>query len=174
MEIITWWHEALQLLSHAKKQNGTVTITINGTPYELQLLHWHEPTGELTCRLNNEIYRWRRLTPLHETPATWYSYQHDDSLTLHSQRPRQKKKSDTTTAKADGPVLTSPIAGKVIRVLAEENTYVEAKKPLLIIEAMKMENEIRAPYDGFIETVFIKPEDVVEVGQSLVTLKRKE
>lgn len=184
MEIITWWHETLQLLTQAKKGSLTsgddisggrfVTITIDGTRYELQLLHWHEATGELVCRLNQKVYRWRRLTPLHKTPATWYSYQHDASLMLHSQRPRMKKKNNSAITHTEGPLITSPLAGRVIRVLVSENTAVKAQTPLVIIEAMKMENEIRAPYDGFIETVFIKPEDMVEVGQSLLTLNRKE
>ncbi|MGD1997466.1 MAG: acetyl-CoA carboxylase biotin carboxyl carrier protein subunit, partial [Candidatus Dependentiae bacterium] len=148
--------------------------TIDDITHTLQILRWEPVSGELVCSLGQTVYRWRRLTPLHETPVTWYSYQHDATITLHTQRPRTQKKSNNSSTSSDGPLITSPLAGRVIRVLTKEKDCVEAKTPLVVIEAMKMENEIRAPYDGFVETVFIKPEDVVEVGQSLITLNRKE
>ncbi len=51
--------------------------------------------------------------------------------------------------KANGTV-SSPMPGKVTKVLAAKGDSVSAGDPLLIVEAMKMENEIRAPVDGTI------------------------
>ena len=48
---------------------------------------------------------------------------------------------------------------------------VEAGQPLLILEAMKMENEIRAAFSGVVKTVHVTPDSTVNKGDSLVTLE---
>jgi biotin carboxyl carrier protein len=58
--------------------------------------------------------------------------------------------------------------GKVVRLLVEPGTAVAKGQPLLVVEAMKMQNEIAAPRDGTIKTVHAKPGAVVERGTLLV------
>lgn len=53
--------------------------------------------------------------------------------------------------------VTSPMPGLVVAVLVEEGQRVRAGEGLLILEAMKMENEIRAPRTGVVERVNIAP-----------------
>ena len=170
MEKLTWWHEALRLVITVANTEVITTINVNDSTYQIQLLHWQPATGALTCRLNNTVYRWQRLTPLNQSPVVWYSYHHDATLSLDSQRPRTEPKPSTGSAN-ESPIVTSPLAGRVVRILVKKDEKVTAHQPLLIIEAMKMENEIRAPRDGCIKTVFIGLEDMVEVGQSLLAFK---
>lgn len=49
--------------------------------------------------------------------------------------------------------VKAPIPGLITRVLVEPGAAVSAGQPLLILEAMKMENEIRAPFDGVVSSV---------------------
>lgn len=49
--------------------------------------------------------------------------------------------------------LVAPMPGVVVSVLVEEGQEIHADDPLLILEAMKMEHTVRAPYDGFVEAI---------------------
>jgi len=66
--------------------------------------------------------------------------------------------------------IKAPIPGLVVKVLVEEGTEVVAGQTLVILEAMKMENELRAPKPGVIATIKAKPGNSVNQGDVLVTL----
>ena len=67
--------------------------------------------------------------------------------------------------------ITSPIAGQVVRIYVKPGQEVEANAPLLSIESMKMENEIRAPFRLFVKTVHIGVGDLVKQNQLLLKIK---
>ena len=66
--------------------------------------------------------------------------------------------------------VKAPIPGLVIKVLVTQGDQVQVGQPLIILEAMKMENELRAPRDGVVATVKVKPGNSVNQGETLVTL----
>jgi len=67
-------------------------------------------------------------------------------------------------------VLRAPMPGLVVRVEVSEGQAVEVGEGLVIVEAMKMENELRASHQGVVEAVHVKAGDRVEKGAPLVTL----
>lgn len=69
--------------------------------------------------------------------------------------------------------VVSPLAGRVISVLVQPAVMVTKGQPLVIIESMKMENEICAPCDAFIKTISITPGNLVQTNQVLVTFDLK-
>lgn len=66
------------------------------------------------------------------------------------------------------PELKSPMAGKIVLVPVVEGQEVKAGETLIIIEAMKMENEIRAEADTVIKSVLVGPGDIVDSGAKLL------
>lgn len=68
-------------------------------------------------------------------------------------------------------VVTAVMPGRVLRVLVTAGERVEARQGLLVLEAMKMENEVVAPRAGSIAEVKVAPGRTVEVGESLVVLE---
>ncbi len=64
----------------------------------------------------------------------------------------------------------SPMPGLVLRILAEAGQTVRVGQPLLVVEAMKMEQTIKSQMDGVVKTILVKPGDVVAPGQTLVQL----
>lgn len=58
--------------------------------------------------------------------------------------------------------ITSPMPGKILRYLVKEGEEVKEGQGLVVIEAMKMENEIQAPKSGIIKTICAKDNDAVE------------
>ena len=67
-------------------------------------------------------------------------------------------------------VLRSPMPGKITRVLVREGELIEAGQGVLILEAMKMENEIKAPAAGIVKSVLVSESDAVEKNAALIEI----
>lgn len=63
--------------------------------------------------------------------------------------------------------ITAPMPGKVVRVLASLGSEVEAGQAVLVIEAMKMQNELKAPKKGKVTRLNVGEGAAVEAGQTL-------
>ena len=63
--------------------------------------------------------------------------------------------------------IVAPMPGKVIRLLVKAGDHVEAGQGLLVVEAMKMQNEIRSPKSGTVERVFAREGQPVTAGEIL-------
>jgi acetyl-CoA/propionyl-CoA carboxylase, biotin carboxylase, biotin carboxyl carrier protein len=67
--------------------------------------------------------------------------------------------------------VTAPMPGTVIRVLVEPGAQVEAREPLLVLEAMKMETPLFSPHDGVVGQVHVGEGDRVAGGEVLIELE---
>jgi biotin carboxyl carrier protein len=67
--------------------------------------------------------------------------------------------------------VSVPMPGKVIAVLVSEGDAVEKGQGLVIVEAMKMENEVRSPINGEIKEIRVEPGATVEGGAVLVVVE---
>jgi biotin carboxyl carrier protein len=67
--------------------------------------------------------------------------------------------------------ISVPMPGKVIEVLVSEGDSVEKGQGLVIVEAMKMENEVRSPSAGEVKEIKVKPGDAVEAGAVLLIVE---
>ncbi|PYU12631.1 MAG: hypothetical protein DMG37_12880 [Acidobacteria bacterium] len=63
--------------------------------------------------------------------------------------------------------IAAPMPGKVVRLLAKAGDAVEAGQGLLVVEAMKMQNEIRSPKSGTVERVLVTEGQTVNAGEVL-------
>ena len=73
-----------------------------------------------------------------------------------------------TASKKDG--VKSPLPGVILDIKVKEGDTVKRGQTIIILEAMKMENEIVAPQDGTVASVNVNKGDTVEAGQTLVSL----
>ncbi len=67
--------------------------------------------------------------------------------------------------------LTAPMAGKVVKLLAAPGDTVEAGQGILVLEAMKMQNEVRSPKNGKLLTVAVNDNSTVATGQLLAEVE---
>lgn len=67
-------------------------------------------------------------------------------------------------------LVTSPMPGKVVKVLVAEGDEVQPGRPLIVVEAMKMENELVAEAPGTVQKVYVQPGDAVEGGARLISI----
>ena len=73
-------------------------------------------------------------------------------------------------AAADAAPVPAPLAGNIFKVSVQVGDTVSAGQVIVLLEAMKMETEVRAPQDGKVASVEVKAGDVVAVGDTLITL----
>lgn len=72
------------------------------------------------------------------------------------------------------PELVSPMAGKIVQIEVSVGDQVEEGQTLIIVEAMKMENEIRAVAAARIKSIKVAPNDTVDPGQVLLEFEFDE
>jgi oxaloacetate decarboxylase alpha subunit len=70
----------------------------------------------------------------------------------------------------EGEALPAPLAGNIFKILAKQGEQVNEGDVLLVMEAMKMETEIRASKSGVVQAVLVKEGDSVAVGEALFTI----
>jgi biotin carboxyl carrier protein len=70
-------------------------------------------------------------------------------------------------------VVTAPMPGKVVKINVAENEAVRKNQTLAIVEAMKMENEIKSPLEGFVRKICVAPGELVDSEKPLLELEAK-
>jgi biotin carboxyl carrier protein len=161
-------------------------VNIDGTNYRLEL---QQAETSWQCRLNGreivvdavtirrdvlsvliagrvyEIKRERSATDLH----LWVgSVRYDVEL----RDPRSLRGRRASTSEAQGPKkLLAPMPGKVVRVLIQEEQAVEAGQSVMVVEAMKMQNEIKSPKQGFVRKIVATEGTNVNAGDVLAIVE---
>jgi biotin carboxyl carrier protein len=83
----------------------------------------------------------------------------------------RRRKDDGGRAGGGPDRIKAPMSGKVVRVLVEAGDTVRARQPLVVVEAMKMENELRAGRDGTVAAIFVKEGASVDAGAPLFEIR---
>lgn len=73
-------------------------------------------------------------------------------------------------ASGDGKPVEAPLPGNILRICVSEGDSVAEGDVILVVEAMKMETEIKAPEAGTVQSILVAQGDKVQTGQTLVTL----
>jgi biotin carboxyl carrier protein len=66
--------------------------------------------------------------------------------------------------------IVAPMPGKVVRVLVAAGEKVEAGQGLMVVEAMKMQNEVRSPKSGVVEKLMVREGQAVNAGEGLAVI----
>jgi oxaloacetate decarboxylase alpha subunit len=74
------------------------------------------------------------------------------------------------SSSGEGETIKAPLAGNIFKVVAKEGSTVKAGDVVLVLEAMKMETDIKAEKDGKVQSLHVKEGDAVTVGDALVTV----
>jgi len=95
---------------------------------------------------------------------------HSLALRVESEQERNARLVDAASGTAGPQTIKSVMPGRVVSVLVEVGQEVEAGSSLLILEAMKMENEIRAKAGGVITEILVAEGATVGNGEALVKI----
>lgn len=93
-------------------------------------------------------------------------------IQIEDERTRKLNRGRTVPALPHGELaVTAPIPGLIVKVLVEAGEKIEEEQPLVILEAMKMENEIRAQRSGIVKGISVVPGQRVEQNAPLLILE---
>jgi acetyl/propionyl-CoA carboxylase alpha subunit len=137
-----------------------VSAEVNGEPVEALVLAARPDQVDL------EIDGIRRAYRVHQAGGGVYVDASDGSSAL-----RETPRFGDPTKLAPAGSLLAPMPGLVLRVLAESGTAVTAGQPIVVLEAMKMEQTVSAPADGVLAELHAKAGDQVSTGQVLAVLE---
>jgi len=116
-----------------------------------EVQHVNLDTKQVTLKHNNRVYTINIATEL-------------DQLVASIQKASAKKNQDLT--------IKSSMPGLVIDVLVEEGQEIKEGDPVMIIEAMKMENVIKSKFDGRISKLHCEKGDAIDKNQLLLECRR--
>ncbi|MGA1331858.1 MAG: biotin/lipoyl-containing protein, partial [Ilumatobacteraceae bacterium] len=83
---------------------------------------------------------------------------------------RAPRAAAASSAGAGGGSVAAPMQGTIVKVLVEVGQAVKAGDPVVVLEAMKMENQLQAEKDGTVKSVNVKPGDKVGSGDVLIVI----
>jgi biotin carboxyl carrier protein len=85
--------------------------------------------------------------------------------------PRRLRADENSDRHQHGPTeIAAQMPGKVVRVLVEAGAHVEKGAGIIVVEAMKMQNEMKSPRDGVVVSINVGPGDTVNAGEVLATV----
>ena len=149
-----------------------LTVEIDGRSYELRV-HNTDDNSYLLLQ-NSNVYDCR-VESVAQSRETF-------NVTLKNQRhtvkvidPRRLRTDANADRHHHGPTeIAAQMPGKVVRVLVEAGTHVEKGAGILVVEAMKMQNEMKSPRDGLVVSINVQPGDTVNAGEVLATVGEAE
>jgi len=121
----------------------------------------------LSLRIGNHAYEVKR----EKVGNDWHVWVGSARFAAEVRDPRSLR-GRTRVADDKGPrKLTAPMPGKIVRVLATQGATVEAGAGVVVVEAMKMQNEIKSPKKGTIQKILVSEGAAVNAGDVLAIVE---
>jgi biotin carboxyl carrier protein len=144
---------------------GGVSVVVDGQPVAVDARLPRTGTGSLL--LDGASY----VVDLAEVRGVTHVAVDGEAFQVEVEGPARRRPADAAKASdGDGQRLVAPMPGKVVAVLVAVGQRVDAGAGLVVLEAMKMENEFRAAANGVITEVHVTPGQAVDAGDLLVVV----
>ena len=148
-------------------EGGQYRASIDGQPVvdvEAQMLR----PGVLSLHIAGHAYR----CVLEESAEGSAIYLGGRRLVYRVDDPRSLKSRRSRHGGAEGPKpVTAPMPGRVVRLMVQVNETVEAHQGIVVIEAMKMQNELKSPKAGKVAQIRVEPGGTVAAGDVLAIVE---
>lgn len=151
--------------------DGTARLTHDTQTYQA-LISQPEP-GLFVVIFNNRVYRCTLdKLPSGQIEATVSNHLQQRRLSLIVRDKKHLRGSTGANTSASGRVtLIAPMPGKVVRVMVSAGDGVAAQQGILVVEAMKMQNEVQAPRAGKVIELRATEGQTVNAGETLVVIE---
>ncbi len=158
--------EGEKLAVEEKSVEGRVhTVDVNGVDVRVEVLE--EPEGEPGSVLVSAGTKTLNVTVLEFSDDKALIRLNDELVHVGFEHPHLAHL-DAARSVARGPVVvTAPMSGRITALKAAAGSKADEGDALVVLEAMKMENEIGAPKTGVVREVYVKPGDLVKAGDKL-------
>lgn len=128
----------------------SVSLRVNGNKYHCRILKKYPEDNTYFIKVNGKLI------------ALEKKYHYDDAVSKISKYTKSDQKVNQ---------LLSPMPGLILEIQTTVGSEVKKDEPLMILEAMKMENVLCSPVDGIIEEIVVTPKQTVEKNSVLIKFK---
>lgn len=159
------------------RKGGVLHVELNGRPHVVDARRVGDAVISMLVQLDGAAAPTRSVDAALASKAAADEFDvHLDGVTIPLQIRQAgsfgRQKKDGPGGQASGPQrLTAPMPGKVVRVLVKPGDAVTARQGLVVVEAMKMENELRAARDGRVRDVSVREGQSVDAGAVLLVVE---
>ncbi len=158
--------------------NGTsVEVKVEGDGDQLQVSIGDEKLAIETCQLSDHLIsltvdgRLQRVFVAQNQERTYIHIGGKVIILDDAAKEADRQRGGTGASSAAPSAITSPMPGNLIKVMVQEGDTVEEGQALVIVEAMKMENEIRSPSQGVVKRINFSVGDLVDAGVPIVEIE---
>jgi biotin carboxyl carrier protein len=151
-------------------QNGNILeIEVDGKVYLVDLLHTSD--GSFSIIESGKSYNIELVPKNQAKKYTAHTLYNTFDVEIVDAEARYLINRGTNGVAKNEKTISSPMPGKVVKVLFNEGDVVQKGQTAVIISAMKMESEYKAPIDGVIKKVNVKEGDTIEGNQILIEIE---
>jgi biotin carboxyl carrier protein len=162
----------MRLIARRGDEQLDVEVTRHGTGYRVRIGdRWMEADFVSVGRFVRSLRLddGTQFSLIHHREGTMHEISIGGSIaTIEIIDPLAARRKRTEDAAGTGGLLRALMPGRVVRLLVEPGEEVRKGAGILVLEAMKMENEIQAPADGIVDQIFVSAGQTVESGADLV------
>ncbi|MEN8230717.1 MAG: biotin/lipoyl-containing protein [Bacteroidota bacterium] len=144
-----------------KYQGKKVDIKLREDPNGFSYIVWKNKKYMLDIIEKNQ----NRYTVM--VNGVWHSFSVETPISLKRRRYLEKQADSSSTL-----TVEAPMPGKIIDILVEDGAEVKEGEPIIILEAMKMQNEISSHVTGTVTSISVKKNDSVMKDDILIEIQR--
>ena len=144
-----------------KYQGKLVDIKLHEDPNGFSYIVWKNKKYLLDIIEKNQ----NRYTVM--INGVWYSFTVETPISLKRRRYLEEKGETSSSVS-----IEAPMPGKIIDILVEEGSEVKEGEPIIILEAMKMQNEIASHVTGVVKSITVKKNDSVMKDDVMIEIQK--
>ena len=152
---------SLKILSHNK-------VELNGNNHEVELSQLSKYAYLL--KIDNTIHHVTSEKLSNQNYSFTINGSHYNTTVRTNLEEKANEYLQNKAKESGTEIIKSPMPGLIVKILKQVGDNVEVGDPLILLEAMKMENEIRASASGIVKSVSAKENSSVEKGQALLEI----
>ena len=151
------------------QKGNLLEIKVDNKIYNIDLMHTVD--GTFSIIENGHSYNIELVPGDHPKIYTAYTlYNAYDIEVIDAESRYLLNRGNGSMGSSDN-TISSPMPGKVVKLLVSEGDPVKQGETVLIVSAMKMESEYKAPIDGIIKSVMVSEGEVIDANQILIEIE---
>ena len=149
-------------------EGRTVAVEVDGHTYALEV--HNAAAGDYLLRNDNRVYHCRVETSGRQR-ETFVVHLRGSRYSIQLHDPKRSRVQTSGAQDHGSAQIIAPMPGKVVRLLVEVGAHVEAGAGVIVVEAMKMQNEMKSPKAGVVISLNATPGATVNAGDVLAEVE---
>ena len=151
------------------QEGNILKVEVDGKTYEVDLLHTSD--GSFSIIEGGKSYNIELVPGNQPKKYTAHTLYDTYDVTVIDAEARYLINRKSNGTESNNKNISSPMPGKVVKILVNEGDIIKAGETAIIISAMKMESEYKAPINGLVKKVNVSEGDAVQSDQVLIELE---